>query len=260
MKKLFIATLALCLPMLLSAQGTLTAYYYKYTTSDHKAGTLIVDTNDPVNRMVNYNKTKYKFEGDDTGEYYSSLILKSQVTVKTYEMSPLPVEKIGKRAIFRSTDGYEVSIFKAHANGHRFLTSTDEGYDVAYNAEQTRAHQEFYAISGTLKLFYSDEGSFFQQPLEVEDGCIKLYMHGTDMHYGNDAKRTLRYRPYVVGYLEDEWVAPESYGYNEPAFDFDGDLLTDLQQNLDMPTYLSIAWIEAENALYINGTLYYKQE
>ncbi len=255
MKKLFIATLALCLPMLLSAQDTLTAYYYKYTTSDHKAGTLIVDTNDPVNRMVNYNKTKYKFEGDDTGEYYSSLILKSQVTVKTYEMSPLPVEKIGKRAIFRSTDGYEVSIFKAHANGHRFFTLSRTDFEMVYNAEETRAHQEFYAMVAT-----SDEGLFFQQPLEVENGCIKLYMNGTDLHYCNDVKGTLRYRPYVVGFIEESWSVSDEHGYDEPAYDTDGDLVTDLYETVDIPTYLSIAWIEAENALYINGTLYYKQE
>ena len=255
MKKLFIATLALCLPMLLSAQGTLTAYYSNVTNDRYEKGQLIVDTNDPMNRIVNYNKTKYKFEGDNTGEDYSWLIPKSQVTVKEYKMSPLPVEKIGDKAMFRSTDGCEVCIFKAHANGHRFFTLSRTDFEMVYNAEETRAHQEFYAMVAT-----SDEGLFFQQPLEVENGCIKLYMNGTDLHYCNDVKGTLRYRPYVVGFIEESWSVSDEHGYDEPAYDTDGDLVTDLYETVDMPTYLSIAWIEAENALYINGTLYYKQE
>jgi hypothetical protein len=255
MKKLFIATLALCLPMLLSAQGTLTAYYSNVTNDRYEKGQLIVDTNDPMNRIVNYNKTKYKFEGDNTGEDYSWLIPKSQVTVKEYKMSPLPVEKIGDKAMFRSTDGCEVCIFKAHANGHRFFTLRRTDFEMVYNAEETRAHQEFYAMVAT-----SDEGLFFQQPLEVENGCIKLYMNGTDLHYCNDVKGTLRYRPYVVGFIEESWSVSDEHGYDEPAYDTDGDLVTDLYETVDIPTYLSIAWIEAENALYIDGTLYYKQE
>lgn len=259
MKKFLIAAMAICLPMLLSAQGTLTAYYSNVTNDTYKKGQLIVDTNDPINRMVNYNKTKYKYEGDESGGYYSSLILKSQVTVKKYQMSPLPVEAVGERAVFRSSDGYEVSIFKAHANGHRFLTRNGDSFDMIYNAEQTRAHQEFYALVGTIKTFYSDEGFLFQQPLEVENGRIKLYVKGTDLHYCNDVKGTVRYRPYMLGFVEECWSVPEAFGYDVVAYDANGNLLTDLQETVDIPTYLSIAWIEAENALYINGTLYYKQ-
>lgn len=260
MKKFILATMALCLPMLLCAQGTLTAYYAKVAFGNYKKGQLIVDTNDPLNRMVNYNKKKFKYEGDDTGGYYSSLILKSRVTVKKYQMSPLPIEKIGQRATFRSSDGYEVSIFKAHANGHSFYSFTGEDFTRTYNAKQTNAHQEFYAMSGTLKTFFNDEGWYFQHPLEVENGCIKLYENGTEVGYGTEIKGSLRYRPYMMGFLEQDWVAPNSYGYDKPAFDANGNLLTDLEANTDIPEILSIAWIEAENALYINGTLYYKQD
>lgn len=259
MKTFFITTLSLLLPMLLSAQGKLTAYYAKVAFGDYKKGQLIVDTNDPFNRMVNYNKKKFKYEGDDSGGYYSSLMLKSQVTVKEYQMSPLPVDKIGQQATFRSSDGYEVRIFKAHANGHRFYSFVGEDFTKAYNEEQTRAHQEFYAMCGVLKSFYNDEGWLFQHPLEVEKGCLKLYENGTEVGYGTDVKGELRYCPYVMGFLEQAWVVPDSYGYDVPAFDDHGNLLTDLQANTDIPELLSIAWIEDEGALYINGTLYYRQ-
>ena len=259
MKTFFFTTLALCLPLLLGAQGTLTAYYAKVAFDNYQKGQLIVDTNDPFNRMVDHSQTKFKFEGDDTGEYYSNLILKSQVTIKGYQMSPLPVDKIGQLARFRSTDGYEVRLFKAHANGHRFFRFEGEDFTRTYDAEQTRAHQEFYAMCGVLKSFYNDEGWFFQHPLEVENGCLKLYVNGTELGYGNDVEGELRYRPYVMGFLEQVWVVPDSYGYDKPAFDAHGNLLTDLQANTDMPELLSIAWIESKNALYINGTLYYLQ-
>lgn len=259
MKKFILATFTLCLPLLLCAQGTLTAYYAKTAFGDYKQGQLIVDTNDPFNRMVKHNKSTYKYEGDDGGENYSKLIRKSQVTVKQYKMSPLSVETIGQEATFRSSDGFEVRIFKAHAAGHRFFRFEGEDFTRICDEEQTRAHQEFYALRGTLKSYFIDEGWQFQHPLEVENGCIKLYVHGTELPYGNDDKGALRYRPYVMGFLEQRWVVPDSYGYDNPAFDAHGNLLTDLEANRDIPETLSIAWIEAENALYINGILYYKQ-
>ena len=64
----------------------LTAYYAKTAFGDYKQGQLIVDTNDPFNRMVKHNKSTYKYEGNDGGENYSKLIRKSQVTVKQYKM------------------------------------------------------------------------------------------------------------------------------------------------------------------------------
>ena len=108
------------MPLLMNAQGKLTAYYANEDFDDYKQGQLIVDTNDPLNRIVDYNNTKFKYEGDDSGEYYSKLILKSRVTVKEYQMSPLPVELVRDDATFVSQDGHTVRIFAACAAEHCF--------------------------------------------------------------------------------------------------------------------------------------------
>lgn len=257
MRKSILLLAALCLPLLLCAQGKLTAYYAKTPFGDYKKGQLIVDTNDPINRMVNYNKKKFKYEGDDTGGYYSQLILKSQVTVKVYQMSPLPVAMIGDGVTFRSTDGFTVRIFPAKANGHAFY-AFDEEFVKYLDEKHTEALQQHYVISGTLKIPYDPEGLFFEDPLEIEDANIKLYRTGAEVGYGCDVKGQLRYRPQKIGFIEDAWTTPDDYG-EKSAYDARGNMLVDQQKIVDIPEYLSIAWIATENALYINGTLYYKQ-
>ena len=259
MKRVLLISLVIILPMMLCAQGKLTAYYANDAFGDYQKGQLIVDTNDPLNRMVDYSKTKFKYEGDDSGEYYSHLILKSQVTVKEYQMTPLPVELVQDDATFVSGDGFAVRIFAASANGHAFYGFNDD-FEPCYDAEQTSAHQEYYVLSGTLKSFYDDEGFFFEEPLEVEDGNIKLYIDGADIRFASvDDPTAVRYRPYKLGFLEEAWTAPDDYGYGKSAYDAAGNLLVDVMRVVDIPTYLSIAYIGSENALYINGTLYYRQ-
>ena len=260
MKRIFLMTWVLCLPVLLNAQGTLTAYYAKAAFGDYREGQLIVDTNDPLNRIVNYDKKQYKYEGDDSGEYYSHLIPKSQVTVKEYRMSPLPVTLLGDQATFKSIDGFEVRIFAANANGHGFYCYDDD-FVPYYDAAQTSAHQQYYALSGTIKSYYDDEGFFFEEPLVVEDGNIRLYVSNEVIRYISvDNPADVRYRPYKMGFLEEAWTAPVDYGYGKSAYDANGNLLVDPLAVVDIPTYLSIAYIAAEDALYIDGTLYYRQQ
>lgn len=254
--------MSLCLPMLVHAQGKLTAYYASEAFGDYQKGQLIVDTNDPINRMVDYSKTKYKYEGDDTGEYYSSLILKSHVTVKEYQMSPLPVEMVKNDATFVTSDGYVVRIFAACANSHGFYSfDVEDNFRKYYDYVQTSAHQEYYVLSGTIKTPYEpDYGFFFEEPLKVADGNIKLYVDGSEIGYASvDDPTCVRYRPYKLGFLEEVWVTPEDYGYGRSAYDDAGNLLVDLEQMCDIPIMLSIAYIAAEDALYINGYLYYRQ-
>lgn len=258
MKRFVFFSLVMCLSLMLWAQGTLTAYYANDAFGDYQQGQLIVDTNDPLNRIVDFSQTKYKYEGDDTGEYYSHLILKSQVTVKQYQMSPLPVELVRDDATFVSSDGFTVRIFTACINSHIFYSFDDE-FVPHYDAEQTEAHQEYYVLSGTFKSPYDPEGFFFEEPLAVEDGNIKLYINGSEIGYTSDDPDEVRYRPYKMGFLEERWTAPEDYGYDRSAYDAAGNLLVDLFRVVDIPTTLSIAYIEAEDALYVNGTLYYRQ-
>ena len=247
------------LPFVLSAQGKLTAYYANTAFGDYQEGQLIVDTNDPINRMVDFNESQFKYEGDESGGYYSQLIPKSQVTVKEYQMTPLPVELVRDDAIFVSNDGFIVAIFAAHAGEHGFY-SYDDDFVPYYDAEQTMAHQEYYAISGVLKSPYDPEGFFFEEPLEVEDDNIKLYVDGAEIRYVSvDDPDYVRYRPYKMGFLEEQWTKPDDYDYDKSAYDLDGNLVTDLMRVVDIPTYLSIAYIGDKDALYINGTLYYRQ-
>lgn len=259
MKRVLFISLVISLPMLLCAQGILTAYYANVAFGYYQKGQLIVDTNDPINRIVDYSKTKFKYEGDDTGEYYSHLILKSQVTVKEYQMSPLPVESVQDDATFVSSDGFAVRIFAASANGHTFYSYNDD-FEPNYDARQTATHQEYYVLSGVLKSYYDDEGFFFEEPLEVENGHIKLYVHVGDISYASDDDPTyVRYRPYKMGFLEETWTVPDDYGYGKSAYDAAGNLLVDPVRITGIPDYLSIAYIGSEDALYINGTLYYRQ-
>ena len=55
MKRVFLIALVMSLPFVLSAQGKLTAYYANTAFGDYQEGQLIVDTNDPINRMVDFN-------------------------------------------------------------------------------------------------------------------------------------------------------------------------------------------------------------
>lgn len=258
MKRFVFISLLMCLPLMLWAQGQLTAYYANVDIEDFVKGQLIVDTNDPINRMVDYNKSLYKYEGDESGdEVYYSLFDKSQVTVKTYQMSPLPVELVRNGAAFQSREGFEVRIFPANANGHGFY-SYDEDFKPYLDAEQTAAHQQFYVLSGTLQSPYDPEGFFFEEPLEVEAGNIKLYIYGNELGYTSDNPDNVRYRPYKMGLLEERWTTPEGYEYGVSAYDAAGNLLVDAMRVLDIPTTLSIAYIESEDALYVDGTLYYR--
>ena len=262
MKKMLLLSLSLCLPLLLCAQGKLTAYYANCDFGNYKKGQLIVDTNDPINRMVDYSQTKYKFEGDDTGEYYSHLILKSRVTVKEYQMSPLPVELVKDDAVFVSNEGEEVRIFAASAFGHSFYSyryNNDEGFGtLEFDLEQTEAHREYYALSCLFYNEYMPGGFYFEEPLEVEDGNIKLYYYGNELRYCSDVPDYVRYRPYMMGFLEEKWTTPEDYGFEKSAYDESGNLLVDVMPIDGIPMYYSIAYIGAEDALYIDGTLYYR--
>lgn len=262
MKTRILLLLAVCMPALLHAQGTLTAYYANEAFDSYEKGQLIVDTNDPLNRIVDYSKTKYKYEGDDGGEYYSQMILKSRVTVKQYEMTPLPVEMVRDDATFVSRNGFTVRIFAACANGHSFYSYSAEGeFERYYDAVETADHQEYYVLSGHLESPYDPlEGVFFEDPLMVEDGNIKLYVDGAEIPYASvDDPSNVRYRPYKMGFLEEAWVTPDDYGYGQSAYDESGNLLVDPTAMCDIPERLSIAYIGAEDALYINGTLYYRQ-
>lgn len=265
MKRISVLFLLMCLPMMLWAQDLLTAYYAKVEIVDngigwgYAKGQLIVDTNDPMNRMVDYNKSQYRYESGESEEMYYYLFDKSQVTVKVYQMSPLPVTLVRNGATFQSFEGFEISIFPANANGHGFY-GLDEDFQPYYDAEQTAAHQHYYVLSGRFQSAFDPDGFFFEDPLEVEDGNIKLYVDDGEIGYTSDDPDNVRYRPCKMGLLEEKWMAPDEYEYGLSAYDGAGNLLVDVTTIVDIPTTLSIAYIGAEDALYVDGTLYYRKK
>ena len=252
MKKYLVLMAAVVIAIAASAQGTLTAYYAKVALNDYTKGKLIVDSNDPFNRIVSVNATSYRYEGDDGGGDYSSLIPKAKVLKRVYKMSPLPVALVGKRMTFVSSKGLKATIFMSYANGHSFYNYDGTEKDAA----ATAAHQKCYVLSVQIPSINPDEGSYrFEEQLDVEDGNIRLYQMS---RFTDNTVKNLRYRPNKIGFIEEQWVTPENYPYDRSAFDENGRLLADQWKMADIPDYISVAYIADINALYVNGELYYR--
>ena len=235
--------------------GKLTAYYANKDFGEFTKGQLIVDSNDPINRMVDLNSTKYKYEGDDTGDYYSSEILKSNVTVKTYTMNELPVSYIGEKMLFVSEDGDTAKIFKSNNNGHYYFTYDDD-WNPIKNMEVTNALDGCYVLSFTYS--YTDEENvvkgIVEHQLEIEDGNIKLYAKN---RFGDDG---VRYRKGKIGFIEKQWYNGEGYPEGKSGYGPNGDLLTDqYSAEGSISDYFSVAYIDALKALYIDGILFYQK-
>ena len=241
--------------------GTLTAYYATeaFAVGDHqyKKNQLICDSNDPLNRIVNYNAKSYKYEGDDGGEYYSWLLPKQKVKKVTYTMNKLPASMIGDRAPFKSKEGLTLTIFKQDINGHKYY-QWDEDWKPVYDAEATKQNASSWIVSVEFVPMWNEEETMFTYDfhLHEKNGYIELYYEN---RYGEDVQpSSCRYRQGVIGFVEQEWQNKE--GWDGAAHSADGKLLVD-QFSIagNIPEYCSIAYIADKDAIYYNGTLYYKQ-
>lgn len=232
--------------------GTLTAYYATTSFDRFKKGDLVCDSNDPINRIVDLDTAMYKYEGDDTGVYYSSNYLKSDISKVVYTMSQLPVDMIGDKAMFKSEDGYMAKIFKSDNNGHKYYVWNDD-FDPVYSKEETKRHDNCYVLS---KEFYAEwlEGvGCFEAHLEVKDGNIELYRQNP---YYDGNSNGCRYRPGLIGIIEETWWNKE--GWEGRKYGDDGKLLVDQYEVGGVPGSCSIAYLADKDALYIDGTLYYR--
>ena len=230
--------------------GDMTAYYATESifskVFDYSEGQLICDSNDPMNRIVDLNATYFKYEGDDTGEYYSSNIPKSKVRKEIYEMNLFPVKLVGDRCTFKSAEGDIITIFKSDINGHKYYNwNYDDGYTAYYNAEQTKKNRECYVL-------LMDDNYSVQ--LEIKDGNFDLYHENP--YYDNNRKGC-RYREGLIGILEEKWWNKE--GWEGPSYSKDGKLLVDQYEVDGIASYWSIAYVADKDALYLNGKLYYRQ-
>ena len=229
--------------------GTLTAYYAKKSFEYFKVGDLIVDSNDPINRIIPYNQTYWKYEGDNTGEYYSSNIKKENVIVKKWEMNELPVSLVKNGATFVAKSGCKARIFWANNKGRKYCDS--EGHE---DDSTSRLFENgCFVLSAWIK--NRERGMWlFEDPLYEERGNIKLYWSNRFGDYG------CRKRPGRIGIIEEEWFNPKNWPEKKSAYSNDGRLLCNQWSSEGYITdYISIAYIASINALYIEGELYYKQ-
>ena len=240
--------------------GTLTAYYavtdLDLGDTHYLKGELICDSNDPINRIVEYDANTYKYEGDESGGEYSYLISKSKVRVETFPMSQLPVRRIGKKTVFRNEFGYELKIFKAGINGHKFYSWNSESYpwQPVYDAETTREHKEMLAMTAEYYNKWADEINKMEIILQVDGDNVAFY-HENRYYDGDDASYC-RYRKGLIGFLEEAWVNKE--GWDGATFSDKGKLLVD-QYSVEgnIPEYYSVAYIAEKDAIYFRGSLYY---
>ena len=239
--------------------GTLTAYYATedFTTEEgpeYQKGQLICDTNDPMNRVVDYDDTHYKYEGDDTGAEYSWLLPKAKVEKKTYTMNQLSVEAVGQKAIFVSEDGGVARIFWSTINGHQYFNWNGEELDW----KATEAHSECYVLSIEYYAYWDEEKHLFEDPLLEKQGNIDLYRKNP--YDGDEAvPSNCRYREGPIGIIEEKWLNKEDWGYDKTGYSQDGKLLVDQCADEGIPAYISIAYIADLDALYVDGKLYFRQ-
>lgn len=243
--------------------GTLTAYYAEedFAVNDetqYTKGELICDSNDPINRVVDLDDNFFKYEGDDTGEYYSWQLPKPKVKEVAYKMNQLPVEMIGDKAIFKSEQGLIAKIFKSDINGHKYFSlDADDDFKAFYDEEETKRHADCLVLSVEYTAKWVEGKGLFEIELNVEDGNIKMY--NNNRFYDGNSPEDCRYRKGMIGFIEEEWSNEE--GWEEAAYSEDGKLLVDRYSvEGSIPEYCSIAYIADKDALYYNGTLYYRQK
>jgi len=228
--------------------GMITAYYaaetFKLHGRKYQKGQLVWDTSDTYNRIVDADETNYLFvmgEGCETD--CETILPKVMVNTKTYEMNELTEENAGYNTVFKSEDGLTARLFLADFNGH-YCRSYD---DHQVLEDVTSRLGEAYVLSFETRVPFTNDLYLFEDFVETENGILRLYI--------NDPSREIE----ILGYIADLWDTPS--GWEPPsAYDKDGLLLTDLWQNLDMPSSASVAYIADLDALYIDGRLYYRTE
>lgn len=227
--------------------GTLTAYYAKedFCANDreYKKGELICDTNDPFNHITDEDTNNYRYAGDHGGEEYSLLLPKSKVEKKTYTMNQLTLSDIEGKAYFVSEDGCVARIFWSKINGHKFYDC--EGKEEKWKDEDR--YKECFVLSAEFLSSWDNSKNLFEEQLNEKMGNIELYCENTYRQYDH-----------LIGFVEESWYNKEGYGFEKSAYDKDGKMLVDQWEVDGIPDYISIAYIADMNALYINGTLYYR--
>lgn len=230
--------------------GTLTVFHAKEKIEgEHlgcEKGQLYFDSNDSDVRFKS-DDDNYVFEIDadsyDGARVESWSVPKSKLDKKTYKMYQLSAREIGSKAVFVSNNGCTASIFLSNINGHKFCSW--DGKEVKW--DYTNMYAECYVLSAEIINRWDGEKFIFEEPLDENQGFFKLYFKP---FIGEDLQ---------IGKLEDNWINKEGWSNNISAYSDDGKLLTDQWQCDGIPDEISIAYLAEENALYIDGNLYFRK-
>lgn len=231
--------------------GTLTVYYAKEEIKDDnhscEKGKMYYDSNNCDVRFKS-DDDNYIFEYDlddpDGVGVESWSIPKSKIEKKTYKMYQLSAQEIGSKAIFVSDKGCRASIFWSNINGHKYCSW--DGKEVNWN--ETARYNECYVLSADIISKWDGEHYLFEIQLDESQGYIKLY-----------DKISVSGQEVMIGKLVASWTNEEGWDYKKSAYSADGKLLADQWEIDGIPDELSIAYLAEENALYIEGDLYYRK-
>lgn len=172
----------------------------------------------------------YQFEDWSVGstpEIYT--VKRSDVEVKTYTMSALPISSVGQVMNFASNDGLKARIFKSNSNGRKYIGCK--------STQEANSLRNCYVVSVEL---ISEDGSkcYVEGPVTIKSGNIIL-----------------------DGYFLHKWY-PSSGVNNTSSYDQSGKMLKDLK-NLERetdPASYCIAYVASGKALYAEGNWYYNVE
>ena len=231
--------------------GTLTAYYATEDFSDvtsaynFEKGDLICDDNNEYNSIVDYDADNYKFlpeEAEDGTVYGAFVFPKSKAEKVVYNQNQLTTELVGDRIVFKDKDGNLATIFKSSRNGQPLYIMNDEKWEFEPGPQELlKRYDNCYVIS----VHFPD--GLFEEPLETRGDIIKLY------NYEEDAAN-----PTYSGAIEDGWYVKGEWDCKKSAYDENGNLLVPLERTVDIPVTHSVAYIGSLDALYVDGTLYYR--
>ena len=233
--------------------GTLTAYYAKEDLELYQQGELIFDTNNPYFTLTDFDEENYKLKGILYDEDTFLKIPKSKVEVKTYTMNELAVSEIEDNGYFKSEKGRVAKIFMSDINGHKYFH--DMGIEEIPG--ETANNSKCYVLS--VQLYGDRVGRFlFEEQLSEKEGFLKLYDDYpdlTDMGAPEDYTK----KEGKCGYMQEDWVNAD-WDNDRSAYDKDGKLMVDQWFAGRIPNYISIAYIDELEALYVNGQLYHKSQ
>lgn len=231
--------------------GTLTVFYAKEKIKEeyreYEKGDIYYDSNNRNNLGVELksDNDNYVFEEPIDGIDGTNIrsVPKSKLEKKTYKMYQLPVQEIGSKAVFVSDKGCTARIFWSNANGHKYYSW--DGKEVEWYASYR--NDECYVLS--VELISSGEKYLFEEQLEERQGYLRLYI------------KPLLNNELLIGNLDDYWLNAEGWERNmKSAYNSEGYLLVDQWAIDGIPNEISIAYLAEENALYIDGDLYYRKE